>query len=93
MRKATASLIYKQKGKRDDLSKYRPITVSSAEYKILAKAMQLALDEVLHHVIDSSQRAFQRGKFIGEATALAQLTAAFCSHEKRPGLMLLHDGE
>ena len=43
MRSAVTSLVYKNKGSRQDLSKYRPLTVTPTEYKILAKAMQLAL--------------------------------------------------
>ena len=51
MRSAVTSLVYKNKGSRQDLSKYRPLTVTPTEYKILAKAMQLALTPVLQHVI------------------------------------------
>ena len=55
--------------------------------------MQLALTPVLQHVIGPSQLGFQQGKYIGEATALAQLVSAFCTRHNRPGLLLLHDGE
>ena len=93
MRSAVTSLVYKNKGSRQDLSKYRPLTVTPTEYKILAKAMQLSLTPVLQHVIGPSQLGFQQGKYIGEATALAQLVSAFCARHHRPGLLLLHDGE
>ena len=46
MRRATVSLIYKAKGSRLSWKNYRPIAVSCVEYKILAKAMQLSLDDV-----------------------------------------------
>ena len=47
MRGAAVSLIFKHKGERTAWSNYRPISVTAAEYKILAKAMQLALAEEL----------------------------------------------
>ena len=93
MRTATVSLVYKKKGSRLSWKNYRPLSVSSAEYKILAKAMQLQLDDVLQYVIGPSQVGFQRGKYIGEATALAQLVAEYCRRRQSPGLMLLLDGE
>ena len=91
MRSAVTSLIYKQKGSRTDLSKYRPVTVTAAEYKILTKSMQMALNDVLHFVIGPTQLGFQKGKYIGEATALAQLVTACCEKKDTPGLLLLHD--
>ena len=92
MRSATVSLIYKAKGSRLSWKNYRPIAVSCVEYKILAKAMQLSMDDVLQHVISPSQVGFQRGKYIGEATALVQLLTELCARRGQPGLLLMLDG-
>ena len=80
---------------RDDWANYRPISVSPAEfqYKILTKAVQIAVAKEIHHVVSPSQYGFQKGKYIGEAIALAQLTASYCSCHASPGLLHLHDGE
>ena len=79
MRRAVVSLVYKKKGSRLSWKNYRPLAVSCTEYKIMAKAMQLKLDDVLQYIIGPSQVGFQRGRYIGEATALAQLVCALGS--------------
>ena len=93
MRRATVSLVYKNKGSRLDWKNYRPLSVSSTEYKVLTKCMQLKVDDVIQHVISPSQLGFQRVKYIGEATALVQLLSEYCNRRSEPGLMLLLDGE
>ena len=93
MRGGTVSLVYKKKGPRTEWKNYRPLTVSATEYKILAKTVQLAADEVAQHVISPSQLGFQRAKYIGEATAFVQLLAQYCRQRGEPGLMLMLDGE
>ena len=52
MRTGIVSLLYKDKGPRDDLRHYRPITVLCTLYKILSRAMALRLGEVIHHLVD-----------------------------------------
>ncbi len=49
MRRAVVSLVYKKKGSRLSWKNYRPLAVSCTEYKIMAKAMQLKLDDVLQY--------------------------------------------
>ena len=93
MRCSVITPIYKHKGSRLSWSNYRPITVSSAEYRILAKAVALRLNEVLQFLISPAQLGFQQDKYIGECTAAAQLLAARCARENVPGLMLLVDGD
>ena len=41
------SILFKDKGRRDDLRNYRPITVLCSLYKILSRAMALQLGTVL----------------------------------------------
>ena len=76
MRTPVISLIYKKKGDRTSWENYRPISVGAAEYKIMTKAIQLAVADVIHHVVSPQQYGFQQGKYIGEAIALASLTAS-----------------
>jgi len=75
MRRGIVSLVYKNKGTRRSWQNYRPLTVSATEYRILAKAAQLRLNEVLQYVVSPSQTANQHDKEIRESTALAQLLA------------------
>ena len=71
MREGVVSLIHK-KGCRADLENYRPITVLSASYKILARAMVLAFAEAIPYLVAPLQGGFQREKYIGELTRLVQ---------------------
>ena len=61
MRDSTVSMIYKDKGKRCDLKHYRPIAVNSTLYRIMAKAIVVAMSPVLSTVTSSVQRAFKPG--------------------------------
>ena len=94
MKSAVISMIYKGKGlPRTEWKSYRPVSVSALEYKILTKTMTLAMADELQHIIGPDQVGFQKGKYIGEAIALAQLSAAYCAKQSSPGLLLFHDGE
>ena len=66
-----------------------------AEVRIMDKTIQMALGKEIQHIIGTNQVGFQRDKYIGEATALAQLLIARCKKpgNEMPGLMLLLDGE
>ena len=94
MKKAVITPLYK-KGISTLWENYRPVAVTPAEMRIMDKTIQLALNEELHYIIGGNQVGFQRHKYIGEATALAQLIIARCKRRgyQIPGLMLLVDGE
>jgi len=66
MKTAVVSLIYKNKGLRKDLSKYRPIAVSSIIYRIMAKAMVIAIRPVLHTLTSTCQKAFKMEEMISD---------------------------
>jgi len=72
MRTGVISLLYKDKGRRDDIDNYRPITVLTTLYKILSRAMALRLGEVIHHIVDNSQAAFQKQKCASDVARLVQ---------------------
>ena len=93
MRRGVISLVYKKKGSRRSWQNYRPLTVSATEYRILAKAAQLRLNEVMQYVVSPSQTANQHDKEIRESTALVQLIAQRCAEQDIDGLLLQLDGE
>ena len=68
MRTGIISILFKDKGRRDDLRNYRPITVLCSLYKILSRAMALQLGTVLPHLADSVQAAFQPDKRTSDVT-------------------------
>ena len=74
-------LIPKGEGPSDDIRKWRPITILSTAYKILAKALSLRLQPMLPQLIHVSQTGFIKERSIldniftfGEASAIATKT-------------------
>jgi len=57
MRTGVTSLLFKDKGRRDNIDNYRPITVLTTLYKITSRAMALRLGEVIHYLVGSAQAA------------------------------------
>ena len=61
---AVVSLIYKDKGKRYDAGMYRPIAVQSIVYRILGKAMVIALNPMLMYLTSTAQKAFKKLQYL-----------------------------
>lgn len=103
MNEAVVSLLYKlngspieeqqRKGGRESWNNYRPVSCLNLDYKIFAKAVTQKLETAMPFVICAEQLGFQKGKYIGEATMLAQLLATRCAAKKIPGIAMLVDGE
>ena len=91
MRTSIVSLIYKEKGRRDDLSKYRPIAVNSILYRVLAKAMVIAMRPILPHVTSDCQKAFKPAELIADATRTVQDTIHYCQATGTQGFLLFCD--
>ena len=56
MRHAVLTPLYKEKGERDDAKMYRPVSVTTMEYRILAKCISLKLNLTVTHVIGGQNR-------------------------------------
>lgn len=72
MEESLISLIYKNKGERWDLGKYRPIAVGSILYRIVSKTMVIAIRPLLSTLTDENQKAFKEGHLISDNTQLVQ---------------------
>ena len=91
MRTAIVSLIYKNKGKRHDLGKYRPIAVASLVYRIMAKTVVVAMSSVLPAITSDCQKAFKPDEIIGDATRLTQDVIRYCDATGTPGFLVFAD--
>ncbi|MEM6737394.1 MAG: reverse transcriptase domain-containing protein [Bacteroidota bacterium] len=61
------TLLQKDKnGNRDDLSNWRPITLTNADYKILAKTLAMRLSPAIQQLINEDQKGFIKGRNIAE---------------------------
>ncbi len=65
MTQGVITLRYKGKGSKALMDSYRPITLLSSDYKLLAKALTTRFGPVLQHVVDPTQTAFVPGRWIG----------------------------
>ncbi len=65
--KGIISLLHKGKGlDESDLGNWRPITLSNADYKILAKALSIRLSRTIPNIISNDQKGFIKGRNISE---------------------------
>ena len=87
---SVTTLIHK-KGARNDLSNYRPISVCTVIYKILARCLADALQTALPWIIDHAQVACQEGKSCFSNTRYIQDLIHYCDTEQLPGLFVLCD--
>ena len=90
MREGVVSVLFK-KGRRDDLGNYRPITVLSSLYKILARSMVLSFSEAVPYLVSQSQGGFQSEKYIGELSRLTQDLLHYIDETDGEGLVLSCD--
>ena len=88
MRTGVISLLYKDKGHRDDIDNYRPITVLTTLYKILSRAIALRLGDVIHHLVDNSQAAFQKQKRASDVARLVQDLIDHCEDQDLEGFIV-----
>ena len=66
-RKGIISLLHKGKGlEKNELSNWRPITLTNVDYKILAKALAMRLQEQLKSIISDDQKGFIKGRNISD---------------------------
>ncbi|CAI5994610.1 unnamed protein product [Closterium sp. NIES-65] len=77
------TILLHKKGSKEELGNYRPITLLSTVYKVLAKVLASRLKKVLHEVISEDQAGFLPGRRLADAVAVvADAIEAGASDEK-----------
>ncbi len=84
------TLLYKA-GDRNELSNWRPITVLNTDYKIIEKVLSNRLKPVLGRIIQSDQKAYLKGRQIGENVRLNEDIITYCENYDKPGAILYID--
>ena len=90
--KAKVASLYK-KGNPDQQGNYRPISLLSAFYKIIAAVIQQRLAATLEPLIMKTQFGFRTGKGTSHALFIARRLQEFAERAGWPGLLVLLDWE
>lgn len=89
-KRAIITLIYK-KGDKKLLKNYRPISLTNADYKILAFTLANRLHKVIEKLIGKQQTAYIKGRFIGNNIRSVLDIVEYTEKYKIPGLLLFLD--
>lgn len=84
------SLIFK-KGDRHKLVNYRPISLSTIDYKILAFTLALRLQNILPKIINNDQAAYVKGRFIGNNIRLVEDIIEYANKYNTKGILMFLD--
>lgn len=91
-RSAIVTLIHKGKDlPKDELSNYRPISLTNVDYKIGAKALASRLQNVLTSLISPSQSAYLKGRKISENIRLIDDVLWYTRQREINGILLAVD--
>ena len=95
MRHAVLTPLYKNKGERHDAKMYRPVSVTTMEYRIMAKCMALKLNLAVTHQIGDPQVGFCPGRTYDENIAHVREAIADINnrHPELGGMILFLDNE
>ena len=84
------TLIFK-KGDRELLKNYRPISLSNADYKIIAFVLQKRLHEVIPKLVKNDQTAYIKNRFIGQNVRLLIDVIEYAKTNNEDGILLFAD--
>jgi hypothetical protein len=90
MRTSIVKVIFK-KNDRKKIENYRPISLLTADYKILAKMLTERLKRVLTKLIGAEQQGFIPGGDIAGNLILVKEIIAYCDDEELEGSMIMMD--
>ena len=90
IKSAVIALLFK-KGDICSIANYRPISLTSLDYRIITKAMSMKLTPALQQLISSTQTAYIKKCFIRTNIRLVQDTIAWCKKNAVPGIFLFLD--
>jgi hypothetical protein len=89
-RSAVITLIFK-KGDAQLLSNYRPISLTNCDYKILAFCLANRVQRVIKSIVNSSQDAYIKGRYIGTNIRLIEDIIDFYDDANIGGMLMMID--
>ncbi|CAI5459677.1 unnamed protein product [Closterium sp. Yama58-4] len=89
--KDAVTILLHKKGGRDRIENYRPITLLSSVYKVLARVVADRIKKVLHEVISTEQYGFLLGRRLSDAVGLVADVIEAAKHKDEDWYILLVD--
>ncbi|CAI5471893.1 unnamed protein product [Closterium sp. Yama58-4] len=89
--KDAVTILLHKKGGRDQLENYRPITLLSFTYKVIARVVADRMKRVLHEVISPEQYGFLPGRRLSDAVGLVADVIKATKNKDRDWYLLLVD--
>ena len=89
-RKSVMSLIFKR-GDEDDISNYRPISITNTDYRILAFTLAERMQKVLGGIISNDQTAYIKGRCMGTNIHLVSDVIDYYDILNKSGILLMLD--
>ncbi len=91
-RKGVICLLHKGKDlPRDELSNWRPLSLTNVDYKILAKVLALRFKNVIHVLINEDQAGFMQGRSASNVLRAIDDVIAYTDNNNIPGILLALD--
>ncbi len=84
------TLIFK-KGKKDELTNYRPITLLNNDYKILMKIFANRVKQILHTIIEPTQAYSVPGREVTDTVCTIRDVVEYLKETGQPGILLALD--
>ena len=76
---------------KNNLSNWRPITLTNTDYKIFSKLLSLRIKEVIASIIHESQKGYIKGRSISDTIRIIDDFLNISNHAKTPGLLVSID--
>ena len=89
-RKSVMSLIFKS-GDEDDISNYRPISLTNTDYRILAFTLAERMQKILGDIISNDQTAYVKGRYMGTNIRLVSDVIDYYDILNKSGILLMLD--
>ena len=90
-RKGIIRLIYKNKGPRNELANWRPISLTNTDYKLIAKVLASRLKQVISTIIHEDQNGYIKGRNPALLIRAIDDIIEYTDHMHSPGALLSLD--
>lgn len=75
------------------IQKFRPISLVNCSFKLISKILTNRLEHIMHKLIDNSQSAFLKGRYILDNVVICQEIIHYSQHAKQSGVIIKIDFE